>query len=613
MNADNDKADNDKAEPRKSQTAGSGALDPGPWNPGIKSVIPQDLMPFVTLYRPENARRNYAEAKELSTLFGLPIEDLAVFTAERLIIHELLVRVTADLSVPDGPTYEVLGINLRRMVDVIYRRHARAELAAFESLLETLRADARAIIDARLQPLFTKAAQPAPEKRSLFNRIFSKPAIRPDAAPAMTPEQKAFAAIREWQSASEAATDPLTKTTLAILSKVAGAMLGQRGRLIPDQNLIAEVAVGMVGNSHGASLIGSALVPIIERAICTEGYRALPVQAKPLVMNVKGASAAGKSTIRTQQSLLAARIGVAWEDFALISPDYWRKYLIDYDSLGENYKYAAMLTGRELEIIDRKLDRYMAEKAAKGTLSHLLIDRFRFDSFAPQQIKEADSNLLTRFGDTVYLFFMITPPEATVERAWARGLTTGRYKAVDDLLYHNIEAYTGMPQLFFAWALSTRKKVHYEFLDNSVAKGERPRTIAFGWNGEMTILDSAAMAGIERFKHINVEARRPEEVYRNVDASGTSEPFLAQCARLIPSISLAEFATGRAYALIERGTCSWFDAQKRALAEESLAAFGIRLPPAEISNEDGDPPPVTAPIDEERRHTVGTWAIDAAS
>ena len=39
----------------------------------------------------------------------------------------------------------------------------------------------------------------------------------------------------------------------------------------------------------------------------------------------------------------------------------------------------------------------------------------------------------------------------TEERAWQRGLTTQRYKAVDDLLYHNVEAFTGIPELFFSW------------------------------------------------------------------------------------------------------------------------------------------------------------------
>ena len=108
--------------------------------------------------------------------------------------------------------------------------------------------------------------------------------------------------------------------------------------------------------------------------------------------------------------------------------------------------------------------------------------------------------MLTRFGDLVYMFFMITPPEMTVERAWTRGLKVGRYKAVEDLLAHNIEAYAGMPELFFTWALIAGKKVHYEFLDNSVAAGRPPRTVAFGWNGEMTVLDIESMIDIERFR-----------------------------------------------------------------------------------------------------------------
>ena len=130
----------------------------------------------------------------------------------------------------------------------------------------------------------------------------------------------------------------------------------------------------------------------------------------------------------------------------------------------------------------------MADRAANGKMPHLLIDRFRFDSFVPN-LEEGSRRLLTRFGALVYMFFMITPPEMTVERAWTRGLKVGRYKAVEDILAQNVEAYSGMPELFFMWALIGSKRVHYEFLDNSVADGCPPRTAAFGWNGEMTILD----------------------------------------------------------------------------------------------------------------------------
>jgi hypothetical protein len=92
-----------------------------------------------------------------------------------------------------------------------------------------------------------------------------------------------------------------------------------------------------------------------------------------------------------------------------------------------------------------------------------------FDSFAPNS-DEAGSNLLTRFGHTVYLFFMITPPELLVERAWKRGLRVGRYKAVDDTLAHSVEAYAGLPLCFYLGA-AHRQADPFQFLDNNVQFG----------------------------------------------------------------------------------------------------------------------------------------------
>ena len=133
----------------------------------------------------------------------------------------------------------------------------------------------------------------------------------------------------------------------------------------------------------------------------------------------------------------------------------------------------------------------------------------------------------------------------TVERAWTRGRKVGRYKAVEDLLAHNVEAYTGMPELFFTWALAAGKRVHYEFLDNSIPEGRPPRTVAFGWNGEMTILDIKSMLDIEKFRKINIRAKKPDEVYvdENLAPEGNVE-FLKRCARWIPIINFADYETG---------------------------------------------------------------------
>ena len=326
------------------------------------------------------------------------------------------------------------------------------------------------------------------------------------------------------------------------------------------------------------------------------------------MMNTKGASASGKSTMRPLQRALAGGLGVQWSDFAVVSPDIWRKYLLDYGALGDGYKYAGAFTARELAIVDQKLDRYMARKAERGGMPHLLIDRFRFDSFAPDS-SEAGSNLLTRFGREVYMFFMITPPHETVERAWLRGLEVGRYKAVDDTLAHNVEAYAGMPDLFFTWALRPGMSVHYEFLDNSVPSGERPRTVAFGRGGELNVLDVNCMLDVERYRKIDVDAHGPGEVYpgREAMAPESNVGFLAECVCRLPAVNFAERDTGRIYARTESGRLAWTDpeALARALRNEATRA-GIRaiVPEALDSAVPARPGETLRAAD---FHTLGRW------
>jgi hypothetical protein len=303
------------------------------------------------------------------------------------------------------------------------------------------------------------------------------------------------------------------------------------------------------------------------------------------------------------------RLGLQWEDFALISPDIWRKYLLDYQSLGPAARYAGMLAGHELEIVDQKLDRYMAAKAAVGRMSHLHIDRFRFDSFA-RAADEDGSNLLSRFGSDLYLFFMITPPEATVERAWLRGLQIGRYKAVDDLLAHNIEAFLGMPRLFFTWAARTDKRVNFEFLDNTVAAGDLPLTAAFGDQATLHILDLRRMLDMERFHKINVEARTAAEVYPDPStfAAEANTQFLRNCLRSIPRLVLAEQASGKVYGIIERG--EWIQKDSARLeraatdrdARVALEALGLA--------DAGRAAEGTTCLDTSRYPTIGRWGYN---
>jgi hypothetical protein len=551
----------------------------GPWNPGLESELPRELLPLATVFRRENVSTSLAEALELSDYCGLPAHQLVACRPERLVIHELLVRVTAGLAVPDGLDYGDLGRNFREIASTILTKDLAPRLDDLKHVFDEVRSAASLVVARELSNLFSPRLRPAADadQTSPARGLFGFAARRQPSRPRETAEQRARRSILEWSNKAQAADSRLEQSCLRVLSALATAITARRGRLLADEGLLTELAVRLVCNDSGSEAIGDAIAPLIQQAAVREGYRPLSPQDRPVIMNVKGASASGKSTMRPLQRALARKLGFPWENFALISPDIWRKFLLDYGSLGSVYKYAGTMTGHEVEIIDAKLDRHMAMKAGRGEISHLLIDRFRFDSFVEGR---EPTRLLTRFGDLVYMFFLITPPEMTVERAWKRGLQVGRYKAVEDLLAHNVEAYAGMPELFFTWALDTHRRVHYEFLDNSAAEG-RPLTVAFGWNGEMTILDLKRMLDIERFRKINIRAQKPEDVYVEKElAPERNVAFLKRCARLIPIINFADRATGRVYARLEHGKWIWRDEQQisRMLADRDARAAIMAIP-----------------------------------
>ena len=151
---------------------------------------------------------------------------------------------------------------------------------------------------------------------------------------------------------------------------------------------------------------------------------------------------------------------------------------------------------------------------------------------------------------------MITPPELLVERAWKRGLEFGRYKAVDDTLAHAVEAYTGIPDVFFTWVRRSDKRIRFEFLDNTVRLGERPRTVAFGDNDTFNVLSVKETLDIERYGRVNVDAASPEMLYadRGLLAPEHNTGFLRRCLQGFRTVNFADQATGRIYLRIESGS-----------------------------------------------------------
>jgi hypothetical protein len=571
----------------------------GPWNPGIASQIPDTLLPLATLYRTEHARTPLRDVREIADLTGLPLRDIVAFRPERLALHELLVRVTADISVPDGTRIEDLGINFRRITSTILERDVLPRMESIRSAYMRAREAIGETVSRELDRLYAPPPTPA-ARQGWLARLRGSRAVAPP------PPLSERELIAEWEARARDA-EGAERAALHALSRLVSSLVVRYERVWADRGLVTRVASDIAANEWGSTAIGAVIEPMIADGVAREGFRVLRRQDRPVVMNTKGPSAAGKSTMRPLQKQLAGRIGVDWAEFALISPDIWRKQLLDYGSLGEAYKYAGAFTGDELAIVDQKLDRYMARKAQRGEMSHLLIDRFRFDSFAPNS-EEAGSNLLTRFGEIVYLFFLVTPPAALVERAWNRGLDVGRYKAVDDTLAHAVEAYSGMPELFFTWIRRSDKRVHFEFLDNTVTRGAPPRTAAFGWNEVMNVLDVDCLIDIERFQRIDVDAQEPQSLYREVDDLNVPRnlDFMRQCLREFREVNFAEQRTGRIYLGVERGVITYVDAPPDA-AKDVLSQV---LPGTSFVKSEA-PRFLDAG---ERVHTVGAWRdADAAS
>jgi hypothetical protein len=600
--------------PIEPPSGGAGATGFGPWNPGIESQVPEALQHLCTIFRAENVFTSVEKARELRDLTGLPLSELVAFRPRRLALHELLVRVTADFSVPDGPRIEDLGINFRRIVGHIQSVYLEPEAARIDAAAADVRHRLATAIAGALtihDDATNRGVESAP--KPFFARFLSRLTGRQTAPAAEATPGVERTRVAAWTRRAQATDDPLQRAALAALAKVANAMLVRHERIWGGTELLAEIANDLAWNDFGSTEIGRMIEPCLAAAATAEGYRRLPAQEHPVVINIKGPSASGKSTVRPLQRALAGEIGADPDDFAVISPDIWRKQLLDYGTLGDAYKYGGAFTADEIFIVDRKLDRYMAQKARRGAMSHLLIDRFRFDSFAHDS-DEAGSNLLTRFGQEIYLTFIITPPESLVVRAWNRGLEVGRYKAVDDTLAHAVEAYSGMPQLFFTWVERADKRMHFEFLDNSVRQGELPRTVAFGRNDELNVLDVKCLLDVERYRRVDVDATTPGTLYPDprLLAPAQNTAFLRQCVDRFPAVNFADQATGRVYARLEAGVPAFVDpgALAAAAADPDTEA-GLRVvAPALFASPPpcrGAPPGLADAEVRARAHTLGSW------
>ncbi len=536
------------------------------WAPGLEADLPAALLKLETIHRPEHVTSNLTDVVEIARLTGLPAEELVVFRPERLALHELIVRMTTDIVVSEGEEEEDLGKNFRAIANQVLDLYIQPLMANIVRSHADLRERVSSLVGQELEATLFKPAEasPAPSGFSIA-RLFAKRRKAPSRMESI--HEKTCQAIATYKEKGLATEDPLNAAIFKSLYKVLGSMASASGFIGVDRSLLLTLVTDRVCNLYGSQLIGEIIAPQVASAIKTEGYTPYQVAEKPIIISLKGASAAGKSSLRPMLKQMIGERGIDPDGYNTISPDIWRRLLLDYESLGEAYKYAGRLTSHEVIAIDAKLDQYIRDKAQRdGSIPHLMVDRFRFDSFASEKIARILHGTYAKFADTMYMYFVVTPPEATVERGWERGIKRGRYKAVEDFLGHSVEAYVGMPKILFKWLAYDKPLLKYEFLDNSVPKGTYPKTIAYGTQAALNIVKVTGFIDIERYHKINIKAKSPEEVYphgRTLDVPKNLD-FLKQCLARIPQVNFVDESTGRVYVRVNSGVFEVMDKSRFA-------------------------------------------------
>ncbi len=525
------------------------------WAPGLDSDIPPAYQKLETIYCPDNVTSSISDVNEISTLTGLSHEELVSFKPERLVVHELLIRVTANIVVNEGEDEQDLGRDFRVIANTILSEYIRPHMEEIKRAYADLHSRAYQLVQKQLGKTLFQTRKPVKEKRSLL-WFLRREAPQKNPGNTETIQEREHRAILAYKEKGLVAADALEIAVFKSLYRVLSLVSGTRGYIGSDRSFLADLVCAHVCNRYGSRVIGLQITPWIEEAIERKNYTRVVNADAPILISLKGASAAGKSSLRPMLRQTLRAQGIDSGDYATISPDIWRRFLLDYDSLGTAYKYAGRLTGKEVIIIDGKLDRYIREKSDRDrAIPHLLVDRFRFDNFSSERIWKILHGTYVQYVDTMYMYFIVTPPEAIVERGWERGLKTGRYKSVEDFLDHAVEAYSGMPKIFFKWLAYDQPLFKYEFLNNDVPKGTFPTTIAIGTQQEINISSVSEFIDIERYQKINIRAKSPGQIYpeKAVLSVDNNIEFLDQIVKKIPNVNFIDQATNTVYLQVRNG------------------------------------------------------------
>src|SRR3974390_126456 len=178
------------------------------WNPGLQSELPREYLPLSTIFRGENVSTSAPKAHER-----------VAFRPDRLIAHEVLIHVTAGISVPDGRDYEDLGKNFREIAAIILNRYVAPHRDELVRIFERVKNDASRIIEGELTKAFVEH-KPGVEGPGEGRRLFSFARPKKPSTSVESIAERDQRIVADWQRKSEAAVERLDEACFPAFHQV---------------------------------------------------------------------------------------------------------------------------------------------------------------------------------------------------------------------------------------------------------------------------------------------------------------------------------------------------------------------------------------------------------
>ncbi|MCD8520308.1 MAG: ATP-binding protein [Alphaproteobacteria bacterium] len=461
---------------------------PKHWAPPVNFETFQKVFHKASLFQRTALRpyrdNDFAGLEKLSDITGDTVQDLAIFSPQRLLLQETIIACDSRLYIEDdNHDVEAYGENFREIFEIIYERYVKPEAARlfadldekFAAVERDVTRDVADLLDSENPDLWLYSALMAGGDNGGY-------------------EETAF------QREQRRKVGSLDTYYRRLVRK------GVDKTRSPQEfkDLLIRLVTARTYDLTARDYLLHEIKGCIKEAIADNEVTALErINAKDALLHIiHGPPSAGKTTLRPRIMQAARNQGISWASVMVLNADVWREFLLEGKDLGEDADYWGPLTDNELSIMWDRMDILLRRKW--HIQPHIAVDHFYPDR----------SELATypNRTDHFHTSLLLAHPDQIIQRSYNRGQIEGRYITVPELLYHMRETYKAYGPYFRSAA---GENVRIEIVDNAVPLGMEPKTVAFGdmSKDELNVFDVAGILLIDRYRQVNPAATKPSELF----------------------------------------------------------------------------------------------------